>query len=521
MRVLICAMIALMIFGCSSATPTGPEAALALIEESAASIGGWPAMDAIKGQEIITGGSDWEPLQSMEPEGQARQINTFGQTVLIDFESRKTRVTFDGMRTFPAPGPVKFTEVIDGDTAMVQTTDAQGMVLSERLHPSRFVARLRDLNRLPLRILYVAKAAADLTRVDDRVIDGRNYHILTYKDELSSVEVQIEAFNKLPARVIYLEDDPIYGDTLNELVFSDWRQAGDIRLPYTYEVFLNGKKFREERIRTLINNPRYEEDSFAIPDDVRAQPENGERILSQWAVRRAVMGLGHQDFGREQRAVLTEVAPGVHHITGSTHNSMVVEMADHLVVVEAPLYEERSLAVIRALEEKFPGKPIRYVVNTHYHIDHSGGIRTYASKGATIVTHESNVQFVNDMLNRPRTFRPDELARAGGNKAAVESVTDTKTLTDGQRTVELRQVPNPHSAAMLVAYLPAERLLFVSDLYTPNPDAPVDAANPNLRALYAAIAAANLMVDRVVGGHGGVGPYRNVARAMETPLRGS
>ncbi len=521
MFAIILAVLVLSLSACSSAPPTGPEAGQALIEESAASIGGWAAMDAIKGQEMLTGGSDWEPMQSVTYEGEARQVTAFGQTVLTDFENKKTRITVDAVRTFPAPGPVKFVEVIDGDTAMVQTTDAQGKVLSERLHPSRLAARLRDLNRLPLRLLYVAKAAADLTRAEDRLIDNKNFHVLTYKDGGLSVEVQIEAFNKLPARVVYLEDDPVFGDTLNEVVYSDWRDAGSgLRLPYTYELYLNGRKMREERIRTLIHNPRYEENSFAIPDDVRAQAENGERIVSQWTLRRANMGLGHPDYGREQRVVLTEVTPGVHHITGSTHNSMVVEMNDHLVVVEAPLYEERSVAVIKAIEEKFPGKPIRYLVNTHYHMDHSGGIRAYAAKGATVVTHESNAAFVNEMLGRPKTVRPDELAKAGGNKAAVESVTDVKMLTDGQRTIELRQVPNAHAEAMLVAYLPNERLLFVSDLYSPAPPpAPIDASNPNLRALVAAINAANLTIDRVVGGHGVVGTYRDVARAMETPLR--
>lgn len=518
---IILAVLVLMLSACSSPPATGPEAAQALIEESAASIGGWAALDAIKGQEILTGGSDWEPMQSMKYEGEARQVTTFGHTVLADFENKRTRITVDSIRTFPAPGPVKFTEVIDGDTAMVKTSDAQGKVLSERLHPSRLAARLRDLNRMPLRLLYVAKGATDLTRSEDRVIDNKTYQVLNYKDGNSTVEVHIEGFNKLPTRVIYLEDDPVYGDTLNELVFSDWRAAGGgVRLPYTYELFLNGRKIREERVRTLINNPRYEENSFTIPEDVRAQAERGERIVSQWALRRAVMGLGHQDYGREQMTVLAELAPGVFHITGSTHNSMVVEMKDHLVVVEAPLYEERSLAVIKAIEEKFPGKPIRYLVNTHYHIDHSGGIRAYAAKGATIVTHESNVAFVNEMLGRPKTVRPDELAKGGGNKAAVESVADVKTLTDGARTIELRQVPNPHAEAMLVAYLPNEKLLFVSDLYTPAPPpASIDASNPNLRALVAAITGAKLTVDRVVGGHGVVGPYRDVLRVMETPLR--
>jgi glyoxylase-like metal-dependent hydrolase (beta-lactamase superfamily II) len=517
MFAILLAAILLLLSGCSSAPPTGPEAARALIDESATAIGGWAVLDAVKSQEMITAGGDWEPMQAVKPDGEPRIVNKFGQTLLIDFEKKRMRLVFDALRQYPAPGPVKFTEVIDGEVAMLQTTDAQGKVTSERLHPSRYAARVRDLNRLPIRLLYVARNAPDLTRVADRIEGRDTLHILRYKDGSSDVEVHINSFNKLPVRVIYTEDDPIYGDTLNEWGFSDWREYGEVRLPQTYSIFLNGRKIREERVRTLINNPKYEEASFAIPEEVRSQPENGERVVSQWTLRRAVMGVGYQDFARPQKTELVALAPGVYHVTGSTHHSMAVEMKDHIVVVEAPLYEERSAAVIQALEEKIPGKPIRYAVITHFHIDHSGGMRTYAAKGATLVAHESIGPFIKEVLGRPKTVRPDELAKAGGNKGAVETVSDVKTLSDGERTLELRQVPNGHSEGMLMAYLPKERLVFVSDLYSPGN--PIDPANPNVHAFYTAVTGAKMDVDRVVGGHGTVGPFRDLVRAMSAAAK--
>jgi glyoxylase-like metal-dependent hydrolase (beta-lactamase superfamily II) len=514
---IVLAVLVFVLSACASAPSTGPEAGRLLIEESAASVGGWAAMDAIKGQEIITGGIDWEPMQAMSPDGESRQVNTFGQTVLVDFENRRSRLSLDSARLYPEPGAVKFTEVFDGDMAMLETTNNQGVVSQTRLHPSRLAARLRDFNRLPLRVLYVAKAAADLTRADDRVIDGKNFHVLNYKDGNASVELHIEEFNKLPARVIYLEDDPIYSDTLNELVFSDWRQSGDIRLPHVYENFLNGKKHREERIRTLINNPRFEENIFTIPGTVREEPENGERILSQWTIRRALIGVSYLDYAREQRVEMTEVAPGIHYATGTSHNTAVVEMRDHIVVVEPPLYEERSAVVIRAIEEMFPGKPIRYVINTHFHIDHLGGVRAYAAKGATVLAPESTVPFIQEVLARPKTVRPDALAGASGAGKAVEAVSGVKTLTDGDRTIELRMVGNPHVDSMLMVYFPRERVLFQSDLY--NPGAAVDPANDRMRALYTAVTEGNLAVDRLLGGHGAMSLFRDFARAMQAPAR--
>jgi glyoxylase-like metal-dependent hydrolase (beta-lactamase superfamily II) len=496
---------------CASTPETGPEAAQAMIELSAESMGGWAAMDAIRNQEILTGGSDWEPMQAVEAGGEPRLLNTFGQTLIVDFETGRMKLTFDAVRSYPTTAPVRFSEVIDNEVGMLQTTDAAGNVTSERLHPSRYATRLRDLNRLPLRVLYVAKNAPELTRAADITVDAKAFHVLKYMDSGLPVELHIDSFTKLPERVIYTEDDPILGDTLNEVAFSDWRQNGDVRLPNTQTTFLNGNKIREERIRTLINNSSVDPAAFVIPEDVRSLAEVGERIVSQWTLRRAVMGVGYVDFGREQKVDLVQVAPGVWHVTGGTHHSMAVEMNDHVVVVEAPLFEERSLAVMKAVEERIPGKPIRYVVMTHFHFDHSGGIRAYAAKGITVLAHEAIVPFVRDVLARPKTLRPDTLAQAGTTAPAVEGIAQSRTLGDGTRTIELRDVPNPHVVGMLMAILPTERLVFESDLYTPG--GVVQPGDPNATALFTAITATGLPVERVVGGHGAVGPVRDLARA--------
>src|SRR5262245_38732526 len=143
------------------------------------------------------------------------------------------------------------------------------------------------------------------------------------------------------------------------------------------------------------------------------------------------MGVGYQDFGREQKVDFVEVAKGVYQIKGSTHHSLAVEMKDHIVVVEAPLFEERSVAVMKAIEAKIPGKPIKYLVMTHFHIDHSGGIRAYAAKGATLLAQEENVEFLKTVMSRPQTIRPDTLAQAGSTTPSLECMKELTTLNDG------------------------------------------------------------------------------------------
>jgi glyoxylase-like metal-dependent hydrolase (beta-lactamase superfamily II) len=503
----------ILLSACASATPTGPDAARTLIEESAAAIGGWAAMDAVKSQEIVTTGGDLEPMQAVKPNGEPRSINRFSQRVIYDFENKRMRLFFDAIREYPNTLPVKFTEIIDGDTGMLETPDAKGNPVRERLHPSRLATRLRDMRRLPIRVLYTAKNASDLTRLEDKKDGNKTVHVVRFNDGGLPVEVQFDSFNKLPMRVMYTEDDPLYGDTINELAFTQWRDYSGLRLPEVTAIFLNGDKIREERTRNIIRNPKYDPAIMSIADEIKAQSPNGEPIVSQWPLRRVVMGVGYQDFGRAQKVDLVEVGKGVYQVKGGTHHSLAVEMKDHIVVVEAPLFEERSLAVINALEAKIPGKPIKYLVMTHFHIDHSGGLRAYAAKGATIVAQDENVPFVKAVLSRPKTIRPDSLAKASLTPN-IESVKGTKMLTDGERTIELREIPNPHSAGMLVAYLPNEKVLFVSDLFTPG--TPVDPTNrngiDNAAALYAAVNGANLTVNRIVGGHGDIAPLPELVK---------
>ena len=75
-------------------------------------------------------------------------------------------------------------------------------------------------------------------------------------------------------------------------------------------------------------------------------------------------------------------------------------------------------------------------------------------------------------------------------------------------------VPNGHASGMLVAYLPNEKVLFVSDLYSPgNPVAPGDQTT-NAYTLYTFLMNAHIPVDRILGGHGGIGPFRDLDKLM-------
>ena len=214
-----------------------------------------------------------------------------------------------------------------------------------------------------------------------------------------------------------------------------------------------------------------------------------------------------------ERVEVTELAAGVYLYGGGTHNSVVVEFDDYIAVVEAPLDEQRSLVVIDEIVNRIPDKPIRFLVNTHQHHDHIGGLRTYMHIGATIITHWKNHEFyTNDVTNyAPRTLEPDMVSLWPPTELAegyqYEEVRENYVLMNGDRSLHISYVhPLAHVEGMLVAYLPEEELLIEADLldgpgaFDPNPPGS-EPSGANLR-LYSHVQRLGLSVKTIVPIHG-------------------
>jgi glyoxylase-like metal-dependent hydrolase (beta-lactamase superfamily II) len=142
-------------------------------------------------------------------------------------------------------------------------------------------------------------------------------------------------------------------------------------------------------------------------------------------------------------------------------------MADHIVVVDTPNNQARGEAVLAKAKELIPNKPIRYVVTSHHHWDHLGGIRAAIDEGATIVTHSSNKGFLERVAKTQHTIAPDR--QATSKKAVkIQTVGDDGRLTDGKRVIELHRLQGyEHTGDMLIVYLPAEKILGEPDAFTP------------------------------------------------------
>jgi glyoxylase-like metal-dependent hydrolase (beta-lactamase superfamily II) len=217
------------------------------------------------------------------------------------------------------------------------------------------------------------------------------------------------------------------------------------------------------------------------------------------------------------RVETQKLADGVYLFGGATHNSLAVEFKDYIAVVEAPLSEERNLAVIEEVVRLIPDKPIRFLVNTHQHYDHAAGLRTYMHIGATIITHDKNFEFYRrDFLNyAPRTLKPDMLSLWPPTEMAegyqYETVRENYVLTDGTRNLNIYYVnPLRHAEGMLMAYLPKEKMLIEADLI--DTIAPLPAAlSRDQRSFFNAVRKLKLDVSQLVPIHGKPIPWSDFA----------
>jgi glyoxylase-like metal-dependent hydrolase (beta-lactamase superfamily II) len=205
-----------------------------------------------------------------------------------------------------------------------------------------------------------------------------------------------------------------------------------------------------------------------------------------------------------------ELGKGIWFLAGQSHHSVLVEFADHLTLIEAPQNDARALAVIAKARELRPGKPLTFVVATHHHFDHSGGLRAAVSEGLTIVGHKAAADFYKSAAERAHTIVPDALAK-NPKPVKVEAVDDELVLKDASMTVNLYHIDgSAHADTMLIAYLPKERILVEADLYTPG--AAVNAFGANL---VENISKRKLRVDRIVPIHGTVTTYAEFLKSTQ------
>ncbi len=440
--------------------------ARALLEQAAKAMGGMAALRALKSQLVESEGKQFEHASVERPGGPSRQTADFHSTLTRDLTGPRLRLDWEARRLGQRVETIRYVEVIDGSVGLLEES-AAGAGKQSRLHPARLASRLREEKRAAARLIVTALEHKNLKRLADAALGRKVHPVIAFEDGGDEFRVYFDPKTKLPVQTEILEDDPIEGDSRYTLGYSDWRrQADGVLVPFALRYELNGKPLQEERVLSVRHNVTLYPETFSIPDAVRGEKADARPIASEWLLRRVAGNFSYQDFGRSPPVEMVRLADGVYQAQGTSHNSIVIEMRDYLIVVEAPLYDERSQAVIRAIKERFPAKPIRYVIPTHFHIDHSGGIRGYMAEGAIVAAPQIAKEFYACMAHARHTLRPDTLEK-NGRAVMIESHDGPRSLGDADRYIVIYPLPTSHAEDLQVVYLPREKILIEADHASP------------------------------------------------------
>jgi len=328
----------------------------------------------------------------------------------------------------------------------------------------------------PHGFIRAAMAAGNAT-VKSRTENGKKVNVVSFTamnkfkldGTIDSQGMVTKVETKLP--------NPVLGDMPYVFTYSDYKDFGGVKFPTRIVQTEGGFPVNEFTITGVQPNSAV---NLPVPANVQSATVPPVRVES------------------------SKIGDAVWFVGGGSHHSVVVEFHNFITVIEGPLMEERSMAVIAEAKKLIPNKPIKYLVSTHHHFDHSGGLRTYVAEGSTIVTHASNKPYWEKTFTAPATMVPDAQSKAR-RKPIIQGVTDKYVITDGKQSIEVYNTTgDSHTDELLIAYIPSAKVLVEADSYSPGPpNAPApNPVPPNALVLYDNIQRLKLNVSTVVGIHG-------------------
>jgi len=504
----------------SCAIPTREQG---LVNRAVAAMGGTERLAGIKTIAFRGTAKYWEPEQSDVPGGEMRFANESTFSGIIDVASRASRIDWVRNFAYPAPRTFNFSEITAPEAGYVIGVDsngrnAQNLKSNPPAHSMsglRLATAQRELRRGGSAALMLA-----MQRNPDRVQpapDIGGHPAVSFDGFI----VAFDPATGLPSRVRSLDYDNIWGDVTYDVVFSDWRDVGGVRIPMHRKYELNGRLVSEASFSDLQFNAPIDTARLQIPADVRATASKPatRNVPHQWVIRRQFIGVYMDsdnvsyDTRGSQGLRLQEIAPGVHQVQGGTHNSLVVEMSDHLIVLDAPVTDAQSLWLVGQTRARFPGKPIRWLALTHHHMDHAGGLRGILAEGGTLVVGRGAGEHFRRVLSAPTTRNPDLPPRSYHMNPILE-VPESHVMSDSTgRQVIVYVMDNPHAKGMLMGWVPHARLGFVTDIWTPGPPLPAK-PNPGLASVVNTVKRAGLEPERFAGGHGSIADYQLLTRLV-------
>jgi glyoxylase-like metal-dependent hydrolase (beta-lactamase superfamily II) len=347
-----------------------------------------------------------------------------------------------------------------------------------------------------LLLLYVSQRPESLRFLGEAEIDGRRFRAISFAAENGAqISLYFDARTNLLARIEQIDSHAQLGDSTLGNIFSDYQTIGGIKIPRARRAFTN---------QFITSENQYAEVSLDFG--------GGERLLE--------VPSGFVEPAQPQTAanseVMRKVGDGVYLVEkiGQAYRVMFVEFEDYVMILEAPTDANVSKAIIKLVRQTVPDKPIRYVSFSHFHFDHTGGLREYIAEGATVVAAPGNETFVERIARSRFTLKPDALA-LNPRSPVIETFEKKRVFTDGKRTVELHSIgPTSHVNDMVMFYFPKEKILFQGDMFSPLDTGGIPPIIEINHELVRKVNELKLDVETLISVHSGAVSWKDFHRAV-------
>lgn len=490
------------------------DPSLSPLEKAYVAMGGKEAIAAMTSFTLQTSGGRWAVGEGYEPEDTSK-AGMFTAKVEHDLAAKGLRIDYVNNVSLLGLGAELIYSEIHKDNLGVITGSPSlfgfpgGDMSSDRWASSQKQHMLLNPQ------LILQKVIADENIATDggpAVLDGALHHLVVVEDAVWPITLWVSSQTGKISKLSTMENDHLVRDVELSVFYEGWEPtAAGVTFPKSVVIAREGVILHQEVRDSVDVNSAIPATEFDFP--MGSAPVYNEAAAKIGATtsqfNQIFAGVGIPLDGIQSFVAPQEVSPGVWWLQGGSHNTMLVEQSDGLVVADAPLYNERSDAIIAWAQGQFPGKPFKYVVLTHHHDDHTGGVRAFAAEGAEIVTGAASAELIGKSLSAKSQVLPDALAMSGkGAKMTVIDPAGMLMIPDAARPIHVHAIASNHAADMLLPYLPSQKIIWVTDLYNAaNPPGLPPPFIPNAVQLYNVITGdLNLDVSTVITGHGGPAP---------------
>ncbi len=471
---LLAAGIALAQDAAKTSSRNSPANASAVIRRAEKAMGDVKSIRYSGTGELGAVGMNWNPTAPWHATALTSYIRTIDYPSASSTEEINRRQKNPPMLGGEAPfvEPIHEGRRVSGKYAWNQPFNAYPAPPPDKVQPAPAAAYERGLHIWLTPHGFLKAAAENHATAESAEEAGAKVTVLTFMLGKNKIIGTIDGRNLVTTVKTWIPN-PVLGDMPVETAYLDYKDFSGVEFP----THILEKQGGFPTLDLMVANAQanIQDAALQVPDSVLRATIPPERVTPE------------------------KLADGVWLMHGG-HNSALIEFKDFVAVVDAPLNEARSLAVIAAVKKLVPDKPIKYVINTHHHFDHSGGLRTYVAEGATVITHEGNKEFYEWAWKQPRTLEPDELSEKPTEPTFITYKTKY-VLTDGTRSVEVHlTIGDNHDEFLSFAYLPKEKLLIEVDDFSDRYATPMSLGLWN--NLYGNLLRLNLDVETIAPLHG-------------------